>query len=105
MYCRLRTRQYIPEDSELQLKNYQRLKDEPVPWSWEDNTLSTSKQFGTCKAGQQNTGDVRRDPLRPSGNYMNHLLLTVSYAAFYIYWFCMVLTVNSDYFLKTALKI
>jgi hypothetical protein len=40
------------------------------------------------------------NPLRPSGNYMNHLLLRVSNAAFCIYWFCMVLTVNSDHFLK-----
>jgi hypothetical protein len=28
--------------------------------------------------------------------------LTVSNAAFCIYWFCMVLTVNSDYFLKQS---
>jgi hypothetical protein len=38
------------------------------------------------------------NPLGPSGNYMNHLLLTFSNVTFCIYGFCMVLTVNSDYF-------
>jgi hypothetical protein len=37
--------------------------------------------------------------LRPSGNY-EPSAVTVSNAAFCIYWFCMVLTVNSYYFLK-----
>jgi hypothetical protein len=42
-----------------------------------------------------------RNPLTPSGNYMNEpSALTVSNAVFCIYWFCMVLIVNSDYFLK-----
>jgi hypothetical protein len=39
------------------------------------------------------------DLLRPSGNY-EPSALTVSNAAFCIYWFCMVLNVNSDYFRK-----
>jgi hypothetical protein len=37
--------------------------------------------------------------LRPNGKY-EPFDLTVSNAAFCIYWFCMVLTVNSDHFLK-----
>jgi hypothetical protein len=39
-------------------------------------------------------------PLRPSGNYMNHLLWQSVMLHFAFIGFCMVLTANSDYFLK-----
>jgi hypothetical protein len=39
-------------------------------------------------------------PLRPSGNYMYHLLFIISDATFCIYVFRMILGINSDYFLE-----
>jgi hypothetical protein len=39
------------------------------------------------------------NPFNPIGNYMHHLL-TISSTAFFIYGFCMILSVNNDYFLK-----
>jgi hypothetical protein len=39
---------------------------------------------------------LRINPLKPNGNYMSHLLNS----SFCIYGFRMILTVNSDYFLK-----
>jgi hypothetical protein len=38
--------------------------------------------------------------LKPSGNYMYHLLKTISDAEFFIYEFRIILTENSDCFLK-----
>jgi hypothetical protein len=39
------------------------------------------------------------NPLKPSGNYIPHAL-TIGNSAFCIYGFCVILTANSDYFLK-----
>jgi hypothetical protein len=58
--------------------------------------LAYTGQFREMIPSERN--ELRPNPLNPCSNCVYHILLTIRNAAFYVYMFRMILTINGDYF-------